>query len=74
VAETQLAAAKPFGEDGSIKNNKLCETKPIYEEQEMTLNHYITKDYDNNSPLLMMEKQTQSKPIFLILMVCRVCD
>jgi hypothetical protein len=29
VAETQLAAAKPFGEDGSIKNNKLCKTNPI---------------------------------------------
>jgi len=31
VAETQLAAAKPFGEDGSIKNNKLCETNPIFQ-------------------------------------------
>ena len=29
VAENQLAAAKPFGEDGSIKNNKLCKTNPI---------------------------------------------
>jgi hypothetical protein len=31
VAEIQLAAAKPFGEDGSIKNNKLCETNPIFQ-------------------------------------------
>jgi len=29
VAETQLAAAKPFGEDGSIKNVQLCKTNPI---------------------------------------------
>ena len=29
VAETPLAAEKPFGEDGSIKNNKLFKTNPI---------------------------------------------
>jgi hypothetical protein len=46
----------------SIKNNKLCETKPIYEEPKMTLNHYITKDYENKSGLLTMEKQTQTNP------------
>jgi hypothetical protein len=33
VAETPLAAAKPFGEDGSIKNNKLCKTNPISKNQ-----------------------------------------
>jgi len=27
----RLAAAKPFGEAGSIKNNKLCKTNPISE-------------------------------------------
>jgi len=29
VDETPLAAAKPFDEAESIKNNKLCETNPI---------------------------------------------
>jgi hypothetical protein len=37
VAKTQLAAAKPLGEDGSIKNNKLCKTNPIYKSREMKL-------------------------------------
>jgi len=29
----------------------------------MTLNHYITEDYENKSDLLTMEKQTQTNPI-----------
>jgi len=52
-----------ISEAGSIKNNKLCKTKPIYEEPKMTLNHYITKDYENKSGLLTREKQTQTNPI-----------
>ncbi|MCX5639111.1 MAG: hypothetical protein NTX52_15660, partial [Planctomycetota bacterium] len=43
VAETPLAAAKPFGEDGSIKNNKLFKTNPISKKPKMKLNHYTTK-------------------------------
>jgi hypothetical protein len=58
-----LVAAKPFGEAGSIKNNKLCETKPISEMPKINLSHYMTKDYDNKSGLLTMEKQTQTNPI-----------
>jgi len=41
-----LAAAKPFGEAGSIKNNKLCETKPISKKPKMNLNFYLAKDYE----------------------------
>ncbi len=29
----------------------------------MTLNHYITKNYENKPELLTMAKQTQTKPI-----------
>jgi len=50
-------------EKRSIKNNKLCETKPISEKPKMNLNNYITKDYDNNLRLLTKEKQSQTKPI-----------
>ena len=44
----------------------------------MNLTFYSAKDYEKKSPLLAMEKQTQSNPIsegipsFLILMVCGV--
>jgi hypothetical protein len=31
----------------------------------MDLTHYITKDYDNKSKRLTMEKQTQTKPILV---------
>jgi len=47
----------------SIKNNQLCKTNPISKRPKMNLNHYMTKDYENKSPLLTMGKQTQTKPI-----------
>jgi hypothetical protein len=46
----------------SIKNNKLCETKPIFETPKTNLSPYTTNGYDNKSPLLTMEKQSQNKP------------
>jgi len=46
----------------SIKNNKLCETNPISKRPKMNLTFYSTKNYDNKSGLLTMEKQTQNKP------------
>ena len=57
------ALRSPQGEAGSIKNNKLCKTKPISEKPKMNLYSYTTKTYDNKSGLLTMEKQTPSKPI-----------
>jgi hypothetical protein len=51
VAETQ-----------SIKNNKLCKTNPISEKPKMNLTSYATGDYENNSRLLKMAKQTQTNP------------
>ena len=63
VAENPLATAKPFGEAGSIKNNKLCKTNPISEKPKMNLTFYSTKDYENKSGLLTTVKQTQSNPI-----------
>jgi hypothetical protein len=64
VAETPLAAAKPFGEDGSIKNNKLCKTNPISKKPKMNLTIYLTKDYGNETATSNAEKQTQSNPIY----------
>jgi hypothetical protein len=52
-------------ENVSIKNNKLCKTNPISEESKMNLTHYMTKEYENKSGLLTMEKQTQSNPTLL---------
>jgi len=63
VAETQLATAKPFDEDGSIKIERLCKTNPISEEPKMNLSGYKIKDCENKSPLWATGKQTQSKPI-----------
>jgi hypothetical protein len=48
---------------GSIKIERLCKTNPISEKPKMNLNHYTTKNYENKSGLLTMEKQTQSNPI-----------
>jgi hypothetical protein len=47
----------------SIKITKLCETNPISKKPKMKLTFYLTKDYENKSGLLTMEKQTQSNPI-----------
>jgi len=46
----------------SIKNERLCKTNPISEKPKMNLTFRSTKDYENNSGLLKMEKQTQSNP------------
>jgi hypothetical protein len=48
---------------GSINIEQLCETKPISQKPKMNLTHYLTSDYDNNSDISMLEKQTQTKPI-----------
>jgi len=48
--------------DGSIKNNKLCETNPIFGKPKMNLTHYSTNRYNNNSGLLTMQKQSQNEP------------
>ena len=47
----------------SINIEWLCKTNPIPEKPKMNLNFYSTKDYENKSGLLTMEKQTQSNPI-----------
>jgi hypothetical protein len=44
-------------------NNEPIKTNPISEESKMSLTHYMTKEYENKSGLLTMEKQTQSNPI-----------
>jgi len=43
-------------------NNEPIKTNPISEESKMSLTHYMTKEYENKSGLLTMEKQTQSNP------------
>jgi hypothetical protein len=48
----------------SIKNNKLCKTKPISEMPKMNITHYLTSDYANNSDIPTLEKQSQTKPIY----------
>jgi hypothetical protein len=53
----------------SIKNNKLCETKPISQKPKMNLTHYLTSDYDNNSDIPTLEKQTQTKPILDLILL-----
>jgi hypothetical protein len=40
----------------------LCETNPISDIPKMTLSSYITRDYENKSGSLTMEKQSQNKP------------
>jgi hypothetical protein len=57
----------------SIKNNKLCKTNPISEKPKMNLTHYMTKYYENKSPLRTMEKQTQSNPILSALGQLALC-
>jgi hypothetical protein len=47
----------------SIKNNKLCETNPIFETLKMNLTYYATNDYERKSPSSTLEKRTQTKPI-----------
>jgi hypothetical protein len=47
----------------SIKNNKLCKTKPIFRKPKMNLSHYKTKDYERKLPPSTPGKQTQTKPI-----------
>jgi len=38
------------------------QNKPNFQKTKMKLNLYSTKDYENKSGLLKMEKQTQSNP------------
>jgi hypothetical protein len=45
-----------------VATSYLFKTNPISEKPKMNLNHSITKDYENKSGLLTMEKQTQTKP------------
>ncbi len=47
----------------SIKNIKLCETKPISETAKMSLTDYKIMTYDNNSRPSTMQKQSQTNPI-----------
>ena len=60
---SDFSLSSVFSGNGSIKNNKLCETKPIFGMPKMNLNRYMTDDYNNKSPLLAMPKQSQTKPI-----------
>jgi hypothetical protein len=46
----------------SIKNNKLCETKPNFKKPKMNLTPYLTKNCKINSEFLPMEKQSQTNP------------
>jgi hypothetical protein len=59
------SSVKSVVKNQSIKNNKLCETNPIFKNQKVSLNHYVTNNYDNNSRLQTPEKQSQTKPILL---------
>jgi len=51
-------------ENQSIKNNKLCETKPISEKPKMNATLCGKKDYENKSGLLTMPKQSQTNPTY----------
>jgi hypothetical protein len=49
------------------RTTKLCKTNPISEKSKIKLNLYPTKDYENKSGFLKVEKQTQSNPTVLTL-------
>jgi len=51
-----------FSGNASIKITKLCKTKPIFETPKMNPTNYMTKAYDNNSPLLKVQKRSQNEP------------
>jgi hypothetical protein len=57
-----LAAAKHFGEDGSIKNVQLCKTNPISEMPKMIVNLIKTMTNNNEPRAVNYSKQTQTKP------------
>jgi len=59
-----MPVRRSIGEGGNYvqSTTKLFKTNPISGKPKMNLNHYITKDYENKSGLLTMEKQTQSNP------------
>ena len=46
----------------SIKKSKLCKTNPISGTPKMNPTNYMTKAYDNNSPLLKVQKRSQNEP------------
>jgi len=46
------------------KQSKLCETNPISGTPKMNPTNYMTKAYDNNSPLLKVQKRSQNEPNF----------
>jgi hypothetical protein len=62
VSNFLCALGSSWLKNGSIKNNKLCETKPIFRESELNLSCYITNCYGNKLPLLQMQKQSQINP------------
>jgi hypothetical protein len=47
----------------SIKNNKLCETKPIPERPKMVVTLLKTTNYNELLTMNCYSKQTQTKPI-----------
>ena len=51
-----------FSGNASIKITKLCKTNPIFETPKMNPTNYMTKAYDNNSPLLKVQKRSQNEP------------
>ena len=52
----------PWLKISQSKITKLCKTKPIFETPKMNLTNYMTKAYDNNSPLLKVQKRSQNEP------------
>jgi hypothetical protein len=45
---------------------KLCQTKPNSETPKFNLSPYMINRYDNNSELLTMQKQSQTKPNYSV--------
>jgi hypothetical protein len=62
-AETQLVR-RSLGEDGSIKNNKLCETKPISKRPKMIVTLVLTMANNKKQRTTNYSKQTQTNPIY----------
>jgi hypothetical protein len=47
----------------NYEKNKKCQTNPISGKLKMTLSHYNTRNYENKSVALTIEKQSQTNPI-----------
>ena len=68
--KNQLAAAKPFSEDGSIKKELIMQNEPNLRKSQMFITSMKTRDYNEKMKLDTWSKRTQSNPILGV--GCRV--